>query len=208
MMLRYKKYFNFFLLYLIIVYIFCFTIEKKDVTLRTLYFNIHLTCIIFLYYFFYSYNLLIHTDLRLYRFSRYKDFIRHLFIEFTKMNACITIVVYVIYLSITLFLNHESINKLSSYPIHWFIIFEVVFIFLLSRNHTTNDFLWMIFIYSVSFIMYLITVMNEYLVIKSWNIFIYFANSMNSFSQCLQHYMIWIVFAYIVYLWGNRRKEL
>lgn len=207
-MLSYKKHFKFFLLYFIIVSIFCFTIEKKDVTLTTLYFNIHLTCMIFLYYLYYSYSLLNHTDLKVYRFSRYKDFLRHVFIEFTKMNACTTIVVYAIYLSITLFLNHESINKISFYPIHWFIIFEVVFIFLLSRNHMTNGYLWMIFIYSVSFIMYLIAVMNEYLVITSWNIFIYFANSMYSFSQCVQHYMIWIVFAYIVYLWGNRRKEL
>ena len=205
-MWKYKDIAIFIWIYTFIVVLFSLMVNSKDITITTLYYNIWLFLVILIIYFITIDKTM--NDLNflvVHKFDKISNYYLFTIKKFSILNILLSFSIYIINITVTLLwgqIKFDS-NYHFMYPIHLFIIFEIIYIIVLSFFKSSFYYSWFLIIFGITVFMYSITLFYEGKNIIAFNIFTYFFNLDTLHIHTMFHY---IGYAIIIILLLNKKR--
>ncbi len=193
-----------------ITFIFSALVNSIDITVTNLYSNVQLYFLVIIIYFIaIKKNIFENVLFNLHKYSKSVNFYKFHILQFSLFNLIFSGFVYFTFLLASLFFGGFLLDIEYSYlfPFHQFLIFEIIYIIVLSRFESKYFNFWYYLFFIITILMYIGAALNDYSSISSLNLFLCFFK-LRSFSSQLIHYGCWIIISLILLNWKNKEIEL
>lgn len=197
-MLNYKKIGILLFFYLIVIGLYSIFQEDRFVTIDIFYTNI-IFFVILAFFYYYELDQIGGLQFQLHKYVRTYEFIKAKFIQFTFSNLLLSFGGFIIHYGLTLMFGNITSQNIFPimYPIHLFLIFEVVGLFVISNITKFSYHKKALLGTIVVLVMYILAMMASPNTLLPINLFTsYFYGIFDLFT--LVNYLGW-VFVFIIY---------